>query len=98
MDSLSEQSQTCQQRIIVLHRSLEIAKFQLAKAAAHMMAARVAAEEAAESKKSLCEQLQRLVEDADRGRSGWGRGSLSHGSWLSQADMARVSRLSDVNS
>jgi hypothetical protein len=69
LPSLLEESKECQQKMIRLQRLIGTTTHDLAQYAVHLQVAKVAAEEAAEWKASLCHQLLSLTEDAflDRG-------------------------------
>ncbi len=62
-------SQKCQQNIIIINRSFTSTQANLQRAHDWHTSATLTVEEASQWKKSLCDQLQLLVEDANRERS-----------------------------
>ena len=64
--SLSIRSKNCQQKIIAVHRLLQSAKQDLSLNSSRLRAAKIVLEDTHEYKESLCDQLQRLVAEANR--------------------------------
>jgi len=69
MQRVSDESQRCQQRIISTTRALNKAKQRLVQTTQWKAAALLAQDEAVHWKAALCDQLQRLVQDANTKRS-----------------------------
>ena len=66
---IEQQSQLCQRRLIAIHRKLAHASQALDAANCKIISATVELDEAKEHKRSLCDQLQRVVEESNRLRS-----------------------------
>lgn len=66
IDFLSQKSQLCQQKIILINRALNSYKYKSKKSSLIMKNLEILEQESIEWKNSLCNQLQRLVEDSKR--------------------------------
>ena len=66
---LGEESQKCQRNVIIINRAIAVTETRLTEAYTWLDAATTSLDEASQWKKSLCDQLQLLVEDTNRGRS-----------------------------
>jgi hypothetical protein len=66
MKFLSQKSQQCQQKIILINRTLNDYKYKSMKSSLILKNLEILEEESLERKNSLCNQLQRLVEDSKR--------------------------------
>lgn len=69
LTKIGAESQKCQQNIIIINRSFTTTQTNLQRAHEWYDSASLTVEEASQWKKSLCDQLQLLVEDTNRGRS-----------------------------
>lgn len=69
LSKLGNESQKCQRSVIIINRAMNVTETRLTEAYTWLDAATTSLDEASHWKKSLCDQLQLLVEETNRRRS-----------------------------